>query len=80
MKQRTSRIFLILACGMLAGVLLVLATSRPESHRPTPAQQPPAAAVSQAPVGEPTLAPPREVVYIQVQADKSGLEVGWADN
>jgi hypothetical protein len=80
MKQITSPIFLLLAGGALAAVLVVLATSRPESHRPTPAPQPPTAAVSQAPAGEPTLAPPREVVYIQVQADKSGLEVGWADN
>ena len=80
MKQITSRIFSILAGGVLVGVLVVLAASRPESRSPTPAPQPPVAAVSQAPVGEPTPAPPREVVYIQVQADKSGLEVGWADN
>ena len=79
MKQRTSRIFLLLACGVLVGILVVLAASRPECHSPTPVPQPPASAVSQAPVGEPTPAPPREVVYIQVQADKSGLEVGWAD-
>jgi len=79
MKQRISRFFLLLACGVLANVLILLAMSRPESHRPTPASQPPASAVSQASIGEPTLAPPRELVYIQVQADKSGLEVGWAD-
>ena len=80
MKQITSRISLILAGGALAGVLVVLATSRQESHGPTPAPRPPIAAISQIPVGEPTPAPLREVVYIQIQADKSGLEVGWADN
>ena len=86
MKQITSCISLILASGALTGVLVVLATSLSESYGPTPAPRPPIAAVSQAPVGpqvpvgEPTPAPPREVVYIQVQADKSGLEVGWADN
>jgi len=80
MKQITSCISLILAGGALAGVLIVLATNQPESHDPVPTPQPPVAAISQIPIGEPTPAPPREVVYIQVQADKSGLEIGWGDN
>lgn len=27
----------------------------------------------------PTLAPPLKVVYVQVETDEAGIEVGWAD-
>jgi hypothetical protein len=37
-----------------------------------------AATVADAPA--PTLAPPLKVVFVRVEADKSDLEVGWAEN
>jgi hypothetical protein len=30
--------------------------------------------------GGPTLAPPQNVVFVRVEADKQGLEIGWAEN
>ncbi len=68
----------LFTCGILTAVFVALATHRFEICDETP--RPPACAATTANAPAPTPAPPRQVVTLQIQADKSGLEVSWADN
>ena len=78
MEQITSRVSLILAGATLLAATLVLTTiHQPEDCNPPDVLRPHPAAAG-APT--PTLAPPQKVVFVHVEADKSDIEVGWAEN
>jgi hypothetical protein len=80
MRSIVARVPLALTGAILLVAMFLLAASRleycgqPESLRPQ--SDAAAAAESQGP----TLAPPQKVVFVQVEADKSDLEIGWAEN
>lgn len=76
----TSRMPLILACLVLAGVAVLLVGGRLEYCGRSDAQQPRMASSSAAKSPSPTLAPPQSVVFVQVEADKPDIEVSWAEN
>jgi hypothetical protein len=80
MRRTASGALVLLTSGILIGVFVALASRRFEVCDETPLPRLPArvAAVANSPA--PTPAPPRELVTLQIQADKSGLEVSWADN
>ena len=80
MERITSRISLILTGVVLLAAALALATVRqPDDCRPD-VLQPRIAAAIPADSPRPTLAPPQNVVLVQVEADKSDIEVGWAEH
>jgi hypothetical protein len=80
MERITSRLSLILAGAILLAAALMLTTiHQPEDCTPPSAVGPHArAAAIDSPA--PTLAPPQKVVFVRVEADKSDIEVGWAEN
>jgi hypothetical protein len=79
MERTTSRISLILAGAILMAAALMLTTIRQsEDCSPPNILKPHADAAANAPA--PTLAPPQKVVFVRVEADKSDIEVGWAEN
>jgi len=78
MSSITSRLPLVFAGLVLAGVAALLVGGRLEYCGHSESLQPRVA--SSASVGVPTLAPSQNVVFVQVEADKPGIEVGWADN
>jgi hypothetical protein len=80
MQKIAPRGLLILTCAILIAVFVALASHRFEICDETPLPPSPAQTAAMANSPAPTLAPPREVVTLQIQADKPGLEVSWADN
>ena len=81
MEQITSRISLLLAGAILLAAALVLATiQQPEDCNPPELLRPHTVAAAAADSPAPTLAPPQKVVFVHVEADKSDIEVGWAEN
>ncbi len=80
MQKIVSGWLLLLTCVVLIGVFVALAGRRFEICDDTPLPRLPARAASIANSPAPTPAPPRELVTLQIQADKPGLEVSWADN
>jgi hypothetical protein len=80
MQKVASGGLLLLTCGILIGVFVCLASRRFEVCDETPLPRLPARVASVANSPAPTPAPPRELVTLQIQADKSGLEVSWADD
>jgi len=81
MERITSRISLILAGAILLAVALLLTTIRqPDSCSPPDILRAHKDAVAAASAPTPTLAPPQKVVFVQVEADKSDIVVGWAEN
>jgi hypothetical protein len=78
MRFIASRLPLILTGLILVAVMGLLATGGPEyCGRPGPTGPSPAAAAADGPA--PTLAPPQKIVLVRVEADKSDLEIGWAN-
>jgi hypothetical protein len=80
MRSIASRIPLILTAVVLFSTAVLLGTSRLEYCGQPEALQPRVEAVVAAKTLRPTLAPPKNVVFIQVETDKPDLEVGWANN
>jgi hypothetical protein len=80
MKSIASRVPVILAGMVLLSVVVLLATSRLEYCGQPEALRPRIEAVVAAKTAWPTLAPPKKVVFIHVEADKPDLEVSWAEN
>ena len=81
MKRITSRISLILTGAILLATVPVLMTiHRPDDCRPPDVLKPHTVAAATADAPTPTLAPPLKVVFVRVEADKSDIEVGWAEN
>ena len=78
MSSITSRLPLLFAAVVLVGVAVLLVGGRLEYCGHSDASQ--SRIASSAPIGTPTLAPPQKVVFVQVEADKPDIEVGWADN
>jgi hypothetical protein len=80
MERTTSRISLVLAGAILLAAGVALTTVRPpEDCRPPEIVKSHAIATA-ADAPTPTLAPPQKVVFVRVEADKSDIEVGWAEN
>jgi hypothetical protein len=80
MKSLSARFAVIVtASTMLAGMWL-LATSRLEYCGLTPVPPSRTEIVTASPAPAPTLAPPQEVVFVRIEADKADLQVGWAEN
>jgi hypothetical protein len=70
---------LLLTGAILAAAMTMLASGGPEyCGRPVPVG-PPIGAATAANAPTPTLAPPQKVVFVRVEADKSDLEIGWAN-
>jgi hypothetical protein len=80
MQRIAPRGLLLLTCGILIGVSAARASPRFEICDETPLPPLSARVAAMADSPSPTPAPPREVVTVQIQADKPGLEVSWADN
>jgi hypothetical protein len=80
MRSIASRVPLILAGVVLLSTAVLLSTGRLEYCGQPEALQPRVEAVVAAKTAWPTLAPPKNVVFIQVETDKPDLEVGWANN
>ncbi len=75
-----SRLTLVLTGTILVAAMALLANGGPEyCGRPSPVAPPPGTATA-ADAPSPTLAPPQEIVFVRVEADKFDLEIGWAEN
>jgi hypothetical protein len=77
MTSIASRVPLILTAAVLLSTAMLLATGRLEYCGQPEALQPRIEAVV---ATRPTLAPPKNVVFVRVETDKPDLEVGWANN
>ena len=80
MKKIVSVAMLALTCFVLIGVLVALANARFEVCDPAALPKAFSHVASNANAPSPTPAPPRGIVTLQIQADHSELEVGWAEN
>ena len=79
MKSIVSRIPLILTGIILLAATTLLSTRRLEYCGQPEALRPRINAAAVAETRGPTLAPPQKVVFVEVEADKPNLEIGWAD-
>lgn len=77
MRSIASRLSLFVTGSFLLAVMLFLAIGRMEYCGQPEALR---SRVGAAEGPSPTLAPPLKVVFLQVESDKAGLEVGWAEN
>ena len=81
MKQLPSRISLALSVVVLLAIAWALATIRqPDDCSPAAMVRLRVAVRTAAGAPAPTLAPPQKVVLVHVEADRSDIEVGWAEN
>ena len=80
MNLIAARLPLILTGAVLLAAATLLAGSRLEYCDQPEALRPRTDSVTAVESRSPTLAPPQKVVYVRVEADKPGLEVGWAGN
>jgi len=80
MRSLTAHISLLLTGSVLLAGMWLLSTSRLEYCGRPMVLQPRSDAATVADAPAPTLAPPLKVVFVRVEADKSDLEVGWAEN
>jgi hypothetical protein len=81
MKSFASRVSLVVTGVVLLSVALALANvHRAEECRPSDCLAPRTPSVAMAGSPAPTLAPPQKVVMVQIETDKSDIEVSWAEN
>jgi hypothetical protein len=80
MKKIISGGMLLLTCCVLLGVFVALANCRFEFCDPASMAHTLPQVACNASVPTPTLAPSRELVSLQIETDRSDLEVGWAEN
>jgi hypothetical protein len=82
MKSVTAYLSLIVAGAVLLAGTIMLATCRLEYCGQPEVLRPHRNSVTSAATLAPTLAPPQKVVFVQVEADKSDLDlqVTWAEN
>lgn len=80
MRLITSRLPVFVTGTILVAVMVLLATSRLEYCGQPELLRPQIGAATAAEGPSPTLAPPLKVVFVQIEADKADLEVGWAEN
>jgi len=80
MRFIASHLPLILTGMILVAAMTLLAGGGPEyCGRPGPVG-PSLGAATTADAPTPTLAPPQKIVFVRVEADKSDLVIGWAEN
>jgi hypothetical protein len=80
MNSITSRFPLLVTAALLLACLIGLATARLEYCGQPEALRPRNEALAAMATRSPTLAPPHELVFVHVEADKPDLEIGWAEN
>jgi hypothetical protein len=80
MKSIAACLPLMLAGAILLVVTILLGTSRLEYCGQPESLRPPRDTRTAVETRCPTLAPPQKVVFVRVEADKSDLQIGWADN
>jgi hypothetical protein len=80
MKSTASFIPLVLAGAILTVAMVVLCAGRLEYCGQPEAMRPRSVAGAATDSQGPTLAPPQKVVFVQVEADKPDLEIGWLEN
>ncbi len=81
MRQAIFRSSPILSGTIFLTAALALATlHRSEDCAPPDVSRSHQATATVADGPTPTLAPPQKVVFVRVEADKSDIEVGWAEN
>jgi hypothetical protein len=79
MLAPASRVPLIATGAVLLLTAALLGTDRLEYCGQPAAFRPCTEAALAVDSPAPTLAPPQKVVFIHIEADKSGLEIGWMD-
>jgi hypothetical protein len=80
MKSFSPYFCLILTGGLLMAGVMLLYTGRLEYCGRAEVLNPHVNVQTVANAPAPTLAPPRKVVFVQVEADKSDLEVTWLND
>jgi hypothetical protein len=80
MKKILSGAMLVLTCSTLIGLFVALNSARFEVCEPVALPEALSSVASAINAPSPTLAPPREVVTLQIQTDHPEIEVGWAEN
>jgi hypothetical protein len=80
MKSITSHIPLIVTTTILLVAMLLLSTGRLEYCGQPEALRPRIDVAAAAERRGPTPAPPPKIVVVHVEADRSDLEIGWAEN
>jgi hypothetical protein len=78
MKSIASRLSLVLAMAALMAAETFLVANPLDACRGYDVPQPRVESSAVGPM--PTLAPPQKVVLVQVEVDKSDIEVGWDKN
>ena len=80
MQTIASRISLVVAGALLLACAIALVTvQKTEKCRPSDCPTPSTPRVAMAGSPKPTLAPPQEVIRVQVETDRSDIEVSWAE-
>jgi hypothetical protein len=80
MERNTCRSLVLAGVILIAAAFLLATVDQPEDCSLRVAHRPHVDAVAAASAPTPTLAPPQKVVLVRVEADKSDIEVGWAEN
>ena len=80
MKPPVTGLPLLLTAAVLLTTAIFLGTGRLEYCGQPEALRPPSGVSTAAKTDSPTPAPPRQVVFIQIETDKSDLEIGWIEN
>jgi hypothetical protein len=80
MKSVASHFPLLVTTALLFACMIGLATARMEYCGQPEALRPRCPSLTAMETRSPTLAPPHELVFVHVEADKPDLEVGWAGN
>ncbi len=79
MKKTVRRLPIIVTSVVLASAVLLLAAGRLEYCGQAKPQRAPVRCCRADESRQPTLAPPRKVVFVQVESDKLDLEIRWAE-
>lgn len=79
MKATTSYFSLALAGVVLLAMIVSLATSRPDECGVSDCPRPQVARTAGT-SPTPTLAPPQNSVFVQIESDRPDIQVSWSDN
>ena len=80
MKSLAASIPLMLTGAVLSAMAILLGAIRLEYCGQPEALRPRNNAPNSTETDSPTLAPPGKVVFLQIEADKPDLEIGWMEN
>jgi len=80
MRRITPHIALAVAGATLLAVMTLLTTSRLEYCCQTDIPEPRVAEMVSVAAPSPTLAPPRQMVFVRVETDESDIAISWAED